>query len=38
MLIEELIEKLYELKREYGSLEVTLYTQRDALTYDEYKN
>ena len=37
MLIDELIEKLYEIKREYGSQEVTLYTQRDAWSYEEYE-
>lgn len=36
MLIDELIEKLHELKREYGSQEVTLYTQRDAWLWEEY--
>lgn len=37
MLIDELIEKLYEIKRAYGSQEVTLYTQRDAWSYEEYE-
>ena len=36
MLIDDLIEKLYELKKEYGSQEVTLYTQRDAWSWEEY--
>ena len=36
MLINDLIERLYELKREYGSQEVTLYTQRDAWSWEEY--
>lgn len=36
MLINDLIERLHELKREYGSQEVTLYTQRDAWSWEEY--
>lgn len=30
MMIDELIEKLYELKREFGDREVELLTQKDA--------
>lgn len=37
MLIEDLIEKLYEFKKEYGNLEVILFTQRDAWSYDMHK-
>lgn len=36
MLIDDLIEKLYELKREYGNKEVILYTQRDAWSWDDH--
>lgn len=36
MLIDDLIEKLYELKREYGSQEVALYTQINAWAWKEY--
>lgn len=36
MRIDDLIEKLYELKKEYGNLEVILYTQSDAWSYDEH--
>lgn len=36
MMIDDLIEKLYELKREYGNKEVILYTQRDAWSWDDH--
>ena len=37
MLIDDLIEKLYELKKEYGNKEVILWTQRDPWSYDEHE-
>lgn len=37
MLIDDLIEKLKELKKEYGNKEVVLWTQRDAWSYDEHE-
>lgn len=36
MKLDDLIEKLYELKKEYGNLEVILFTQSDAWSYDEH--
>ena len=36
MLIDDLIEKLKELKKEHGNLEVILWTQKDAWSYDEH--
>lgn len=36
MLIDDLIEKLYELKKEYGNLEVILWTHKDAWSYDDH--
>lgn len=36
MLISDLIEELYELKRANGNLEVKLLTQRDAWSWEEY--
>jgi hypothetical protein len=36
MLIDDLIEKLHDLKREYGNLEVILYTQKDAWFWDDH--
>lgn len=37
MKIDELIEKLKELKDVVGNLEVILWTQRDAWSYDEHE-
>lgn len=37
MKIDELIEKLKELRKEHGNLEVILWTQRDAWSYDMHK-
>jgi hypothetical protein len=37
MKIDFLIEKLKELKKEHGNLEVILWTQRDAWSYDMHK-
>lgn len=37
MKLDDLIEKLYELKKEYGNLEVILWTQRNAWSYDMHK-
>lgn len=37
MNIDELIEKLKELRKEHGNLEVILWTQRDAWSYDMHK-
>lgn len=34
MMIDDLIEKLYELKKEYGEREVILYTQMDLWLWD----
>lgn len=36
MKIDELIEKLKELRKEHGNLEVILWTQRDACSYDDH--
>lgn len=36
MMIDDLIEKLYELKREYGDREVELFTQKDAWFWDDH--
>ena len=36
MMIDELIEKLYELKKEFGDLEVELFTQKDAWFWDDH--
>lgn len=36
MKLDKLIEKLKELKKEHGNLEVILWTQKDAWTYDEH--
>jgi hypothetical protein len=37
MKIDFLIKKLKELKKEHGNLEVILWTQRDAWSYDMHK-
>lgn len=37
MKLDDLIEKLYELKKEYGNLEVILWTERNAWSYDMHK-
>lgn len=37
MKIDFLIEKLKELKKEHGNLEVILWTQKDAWSYDMHK-
>lgn len=37
MKIDFLIEKLKELRKEHGNLEVILWTQRDAWSYDMHK-
>lgn len=37
MKVEFLIEKLKELKKEHGNLEITLWTQRDPWSYDNHK-
>lgn len=36
MLVDDLIEELYELKRRNGNLEVKLFTQRDAWSWEQY--
>lgn len=36
MLVDDLIEKLYENKRRNGNLEVKLYTRRDAWSWEQY--
>lgn len=36
MMIDELIEKLYELKKEFGEQEVELYTQERNRFWDEH--
>lgn len=36
MTIDELIERLYELKRAYGEQEVKLLTQKDAYSWDDH--
>lgn len=37
MKIDGLIEKLKELRKEHGNLEIILWTQRDAWSYDMHK-
>lgn len=37
MKVEFLIEKLKELRKEHGNLEVILWTQKDAWSYDMHK-
>ena len=36
MMLDELIERLWELKRAYGEQEVKLLTQKDAWSWDEH--